>query len=278
MLIKGKAGEPSPGKERYPARRHFRFLQDLFLNPDQDSELVQAARGLKPSVSMEPALQNQAVYAAIIEKLNEENRDLQLKLKLADATVTASAAHNGADPETDSVERSVPATTEISLPATRATLPQLAPEQGELWQQEINRQYEEWSLPEQVLGGNRPLSAKFREFTSYEVFTEWLALEQDLLLVTDLAGELLAFSGSYRMALSNALSGELRHRALAEVFEETAVMLFLNSPADRSFPVVIDRVLLKETVVTRFTIAFHQEPVGYLFQMNGKRISANTSV
>ena len=272
MVQEGKAGEPSPGKELYPARRHFRFLQDLFLNPDQDSELVEAARGLKPNISIEPALQNQAVYAAIIEKLNEENRDLQLKLELADATVTASVVNNGSDPETNPAEPSVPVTADNNLADTNTTLPQLIPEQGELWQQEISRQFEEWSLPEQVLGGNRPLSAKFREFTSYEVFTEWLTQEQELLLVTDLAGELLAFSGSYKKALSRALGGELRHRALAEVFDETAVMLFLNSPTDRSFPVVIDRVLLKETIVTRFTIAFHQEPVGYLFQMNGVRI------
>ncbi len=270
-MIEGNAGEPTSGKERYPARRHFRFLQDLFLNPDQDSELVAAARGLKPPVSTEPVLQNQAVFAAIIEKLNEENRDLQLKLELADAA-TASEADNGADRETDSDTESVTITEKPDLPANETELPQLEPEQGELWQQEISRQYEEWSLPEQVLGGDRSLTANFREFTSYEAFTEWLAQEQKLLLVTDLEGALLAFSSSYRQALSDSLIGELRYRPLTELFDETAVMLFLNSPTDRSFPVVIDRVLLREMIVTRFTIAFHQEPLGYLFQLNGVRV------
>lgn len=269
MELKGRSGEPSPVRERYPARRHFRFLQNLFLNPDQNSELVQAARGLNRSVSIEPALQNQAVYAAIIEKLNVENRDLQLKLELAGATVNSVVRDNGADREADIEERPVSDTIESDLNLAQGKLPQLEPEQGELWQKEISRQYEEWSLPEQVLGENQPLSTRFREFTSYEIFTEWLAQEQELLLVTDLAGELLAFSAVYQQALREALSGELRHRALDEVFDEAAVMLFLNSPTDRSFPVVIDRVLLKETVVTRFTIVFHQEPVGYLFQMNG---------
>ncbi|MBL7033392.1 MAG: hypothetical protein ISR91_04535 [Candidatus Delongbacteria bacterium] len=276
-----KGGGKRSGEERYPARKSFRSLQDSYLDHNLDSKVEKLAAYLVPGASPVETQPGQAVYARIIEQLNEENRSLQLKLKLAEVeTNRQEGANKSAAPAPDN-ERSeispaaaTQSTTAVEQPDFSDPLPELsdhpllAPEPGEVWLEEIIRLFAEWSLPEQVLGEKRQSDEEFHDFISYTVFQEWLEHHPALLLVTDLSGNLLALSGPYRRLLSETMLTQLQDSPLAVVFDETAVMLFLHSPTDRSFPLVIDRMLLREVYVTRFSLILQSEPVGYLFQLN----------
>jgi len=251
----------------------------MYLNPDPEQELVRAARRLN-SIKTETVNPDRTFYAEIIEKLNQENRSLQLQLELAQAesesqvrTGTtgnpAEAAQPGEDRRTTVRQSPAPAVpppavdTDISNPAPA----EIPPDQGEQLLSEIASQFEEWSLPEQVLGETRTTAAEFRDFTGYAAFREWFDQQSQLLLITDPEGELLGFSGAYRQAVGDAVADGLTGTQLATLFDETAVMLFLYSPADRSFPLVVDRALLREVKVTRQTLMIKEEPVGYIFRL-----------